>query len=84
MLYAYIIDITAGCEEFLKNQLDPQNCLGIKCFAELHNCVNLRNATQNYIYENFSQIVQNSEEFVNLKPQELEDLIKSDEIEVLS
>lgn len=56
--------------------------MGIKCFAEIHNCVNLKNATQEYIYEHFSQIVQNSEEFSNLKPKELEDLIKSDEIEV--
>ena len=76
------IEIRSGCEEFLKNQLDPQNCLGIRYFAELHNCVNLKNSTQEYIYENFTQIVQNSEEFFNLKPKDLEDLIKSDEIEV--
>jgi hypothetical protein len=56
--------------------------LGIKSFAEIHNCFNLKNATQEYIYEHFTQIVQNSEEFYNLKPKELEDLIKSNEIEV--
>jgi hypothetical protein len=75
-------EIRSGCEEFLKNQLDPQNCLGIKSFGELHNCVNLKNSTQEYIYEHFSQIVQNSEEFYGLKAKELEDLIKSNEIEV--
>jgi kelch-like protein 12 len=56
--------------------------LGIKAFAELHNCINLKNATQEYIYEHFSQVVQNSDEFYNLKSNELEDLIKSNEIEV--
>ena len=56
--------------------------MGIKSFAELHNCFNLKNATQEYIYEHFTQIVQNSDEFYNLKPKELEDLIKSNEIEV--
>jgi hypothetical protein len=76
------LDIKVGCEEFLQNSLDPHNCLGIRQFAELHSCVNLKNATQDYICEHFSQIVQNSEEFFNLKPKELEELIKSDEIEV--
>jgi kelch-like protein 12 len=77
-------EIQRGCEDFLKNQLDPQNCLGIASFAELHNCLNLKNATQEYIYENFSQIVQTSDEFINLKAKELEDLIRSNEIEVTS
>jgi hypothetical protein len=66
--FVYCSEIRSGCEEFLKNQLEPQNCLGIKSFAELHNCFNLKNATQEYIYEHFTQIVQNSDEFYNLKP----------------
>lgn len=77
-------DIRSGCELFLKNQLDPQNCLGIKKFAEIHNCPNLKNSTQEYIYEHFSHIVQNSDEFLQLKPLELEELIRSNEIEVNS
>ena len=56
--------------------------MGIKLFADLHNCINLKSATQEYIYEHFTQIVQNSDEFYSLKPKELEDLIKSNEIEV--
>lgn len=80
--FLFLVEIKAGCEEFLKSQLDPQNCLGIRQFAELHGCSNLKNATQEYIYEHFSQVVQNNDEFSNLKPKELEDLIKSDEIVV--
>lgn len=75
-------DILVGCEQFLKNQLDPHNCLGILKFAEIHDCKNLKNATQEYIYEHFSHIVQNSDEFLQLKPYELEELIRSNEIEV--
>lgn len=62
--------------------MDSHNCLGIKSFAELHDCENLRNATKEYIYEHFSQVVQNSDEFYNLKAKELEELIKSNDIEV--
>lgn len=75
-------DIRYGCEDFLKAQLDPQNCLGIRKFSEIHNCINLKNSTQEYIYENFSHIVQNSEEFLHLNSTELEELIRSNEIEV--
>jgi kelch-like protein 12 len=79
-----LTDIRLGCEDFLKNQLDPQNCLGIKKFAELHNCQSLKVTTDDYINENFCRIVQNSEEFFTLEPKEIEDLIKSNEIEVLN
>ena len=58
------------------------NSLGIKQFAETHGCVELKKAAQEYIYEHFSQVVQN-EEFFNLKLNELEELITLDEIEVL-
>ena len=75
-------EIKAGCEDFLKNSLDPHNALGIRQFAELHSCTNLNNACQEYIFEHFSQIVQNSDEFSSMMPKELEELIKSDEIEV--
>jgi len=77
-----LADIRHGCEMFLKNQLSPHNCLGIKKFAEIHSCHTLKSATQEYIYEHFSHIVQNSEEFLQLRPAELEELIRSNEIEV--
>ena len=49
-----LTDIRSGCELFLKNQLEPSNCLGIKKFAEMHNCPTIKNSTQEYIFEHFS------------------------------
>ena len=75
-------DIRNGCEDFLRAQLDPHNCLGIRKFAEIHDCINLKGSTQEFIFENFTHIVQNSEEFLHLSATELEELIRSNEIEV--
>jgi hypothetical protein len=74
-------DIQTAGADFLESQLDPTNSLGIKQFADAHGCIQLKKAAQEYVYEHFSQVVQN-EEFLNLKFNELEDLIKLDEIEV--
>ena len=74
-------DIQTAGADFLESQLDPTNSLGIKQFADAHGCIQLKKAAQEYVYEHFSQVVQN-EEFLNLKFNELEDIIKLDEIEV--
>lgn len=31
-------EIQEKCCEFLKRQLDPSNCLGIRAFADTHSC----------------------------------------------
>jgi hypothetical protein len=74
-------DITEGCVEYLQNQMDPTNCMEFKKFAELHGCVALKNFAQEYIFENFSQVV-HSDGFFSLSFEEVEELIKLDEIEV--
>ena len=42
-----------ACETFLKNQLEPHNCLGIAQFASSHECVDLYNAATCYARRNF-------------------------------
>jgi len=76
-----LVDIQVACGEFLQNKLDPTNCLGIRQFAETHGCISLKSAAQEYLCENFSTVIQH-EEFLQLKFSELEDICKSDEIEV--
>ncbi|XP_029348144.1 kelch-like protein 2 [Acyrthosiphon pisum] len=36
------------CAEFLQKQLDSSNCLGIKAFADLHNCTKLLSSSEAY------------------------------------
>uniref|UniRef100_A0A2R8ZRU6 BTB domain-containing protein n=1 Tax=Pan paniscus TaxID=9597 RepID=A0A2R8ZRU6_PANPA len=64
-----------------KSQLDPSNCLGIRDFAETHNCVDLTQAAEVFSQKNFPEVVQH-EEFILLRQGEVEKLIKCNEIQV--
>lgn len=48
------LDYVSGvCAEFLKKQLDVSNCLGIKAFADLHNCMELLSTSEEFIKQHF-------------------------------
>lgn len=70
-----------ACCDFLEGQLDPSNCLGIRDFAETHNCLDLMQAAELFSQKHFSEVVQH-EEFMLLSQAEVEKLIKCDEIQV--
>lgn len=70
-----------ACCDFLESQLDPSNCLGIRDFAETHNCLELMQAAELFSQKHFSEVVQH-EEFMLLSQTEVEKLIKCDEIQV--
>lgn len=65
----------------MESQLDPSNCLGIRDFAETHNCLDLMQAAELFSQKHFSEVVQH-EEFMLLSQTEVEKLIKCDEIQV--
>ena len=70
-----------ACCDFLEEQLDPSNCLGIKAFAETHGCEELRKAAEKYILKHFVELV-DSEEFLQLDNEDLVSLIKCDNLTV--
>ncbi|XP_070565832.1 kelch-like protein diablo [Ptychodera flava] len=72
-----------ACCEFLKSQLDPTNCLGIRQFAEHHSCFDLHSTADVYTQQNFSKVSQN-EEFLHLGLEDLIDLIARDTLNVKS
>ena len=76
-----ISDVQSACCEFLEQQLDPSNCLGIKTFAETHSCEELRKAAEKYILKHFVTLVE-SEEFLQLSSEDVESLIKCDNLTV--
>jgi len=54
--------VKQACFEFLQKQLDPSNCLGIKVFADLHNCIELLSICEAFIkkqflYDNYNLLV---------------------------
>lgn len=78
-----LAEIQDVCCEFLKKQLEPGNCLGIRAFADTHACRDLLRIADKFTYHNFSEVVE-SEEFLLLPPAQLMEVIASDELNVRS
>ena len=74
--------VEASCE-FLRVRLEPENCLGIRQFADLHGCLELSEFSWRFALEHFQEIVQ-SEEFLQTPPSMLLSLIQSKDIAVQS
>lgn len=79
-----LAEIQDICCEFLKRQLDPTNCLGIRAFADTHSCRELLRIADKFTQHNFQEVVTESEEFLLLPVGQLVDIICSDELNVRS
>ncbi|VDM58061.1 unnamed protein product [Angiostrongylus costaricensis] len=58
----HLNEVQEVCCEFLKKQLDPSNCLGIRAFADTHACRELLRSADKYTLNNFQDVV-GTEEF---------------------
>ncbi|XP_014669553.1 PREDICTED: kelch-like protein 20 [Priapulus caudatus] len=76
-----LAEIQETCCEFLKRQLDPSNCLGIRAFADTHACRDLLRVADKFTQHNFQEVME-SEEFLLLPVNQLIDIISSDELNV--
>ena len=75
--------VAAACCDFMKTQLDPQNCIGVRTFAEQHGRTELVRTTDQFILSHFEDVVC-SYEFVNITPQTMTSLISSSDLNVRS
>ena len=74
-------EVKRACSQFLKRQLDTDNCLGIKVFAEVHSCQELLSAATNYSSHYFPQ-VRKKEEFLKLSYDDLKSYLSNDQLNV--
>ncbi|XP_059588215.1 kelch-like ECH-associated protein 1 [Alligator mississippiensis] len=78
----YQIDsVVRACADFLAQQLDPSNAIGIANFAEQIDCSELHQRAREYIYRHFAEVAK-QEEFFNLSHCQLVTLISRDELNV--
>eukprot|EP00795_Rhopilema_esculentum_P013098 gene13098-3885_t len=78
-----LVDVSNACCDFLKSQLHPTNCLGIRAFADMHSCRDLLNAAHSYIEQHFAEVV-TCEEFLQLPAESIIEFISSDKLTVQS
>lgn len=62
LLYAASIlqmeTVAKACCDFMKKHLHPSNCIGVHNFAEMHNRIELMKMTDDFILDNFLEIVE--------------------------
>ncbi|XP_073998112.1 kelch like family member 18 [Rhodnius prolixus] len=72
-----------ACADFLKKRFHPHNVLGIRQFADALGCSVLVESADKYIQQYFHD-VSLSDEYLNLNANELLDIVKRDELHVIS
>ncbi|XP_070152244.1 kelch-like protein 10 [Polyergus mexicanus] len=77
-----VLGIVQLCCQFLLQELRPENCLGIFKFARHYFCRDLEKQGRKYIRHHFKQILQESAEFKDLHYDELEAILRDDELNV--
>eukprot|EP00102_Acyrthosiphon_pisum_P023029 XP_016660239.1 PREDICTED: ring canal kelch homolog isoform X2 [Acyrthosiphon pisum] len=73
--------VKSACAKYLKTQLDPSNCIGIKAFADLHNCTKLMSSSEAFIHKQFLEVVK-CDEFLYLSVEKVIQLISCDDLAV--
>ncbi|CAL2029350.1 unnamed protein product [Caenorhabditis brenneri] len=76
-------EVQTACCDYLKKQLDPSNCLGIRAFADTHSCKELLSSADEFTLKNFSSVI-GKEEFLLLTVESLTTIIKSDRLNATS
>ncbi|XP_014616695.1 PREDICTED: kelch-like protein 10 [Polistes canadensis] len=82
--YLSILGVLELCCEYLRQNLQPENCIGIVRFAREHFCKGLENDAYRYVMRHFVQVAQKSNEILDLPINELSKLIGADELNVKS
>ncbi|KAH1018362.1 hypothetical protein HUJ05_006149 [Dendroctonus ponderosae] len=76
-------EVREACWRFLLKQLHPTNCLGIRSFADTHSCKELHLKSHAYALQNFQQVV-NTEEFLLLPFEQVQELISNSQLNISS
>lgn len=73
--------VSDACCEFMRRHLGVSNCLGVRTFADMHSCSELRRVADDFARRNFSSVVE-SEEFLRLEVEQVMELLSADELSV--
>ncbi|XP_012344511.1 kelch-like protein 5 isoform X2 [Apis florea] len=75
--------VVKACCQFLRKQLHPSNCLGIRMFADTQGCSDLLDHAHAYTTKHFMEVTKN-QEFLLLSANEVAKLLESEDLNVPS
>lgn len=78
----HVLGLVKACCEFLSNNMNPENCIGIRKFAQSYFCPSLEKKALTYTLVNFNGVFTSSNEFLQLDIEEVVDLLQSDKLNV--
>ncbi|XP_041483776.1 kelch-like protein 24 isoform X2 [Lytechinus variegatus] len=81
--YLLLGRLVDACSDFLRRQLDFQNCFEMYSFADAHGCGELLRATQRYILKNFPE-ASSSTSFLEAGFEQLRSLLGQDNLNISS
>ena len=73
--------VTEACCSFLKNNLEPSNCLGIWQLGQTHSCYDLADDSLRYCLERFQDVCK-QDEYLQLSANQIEEYLSHDELSV--
>ena len=76
-----LVPVVEACCDFLQARLDPDNCIGISVFADMHGCRLLSDSSRRFAREHFSE-TSHSEEFLSASMSTLQEIISSEDLHV--
>lgn len=74
-----ISPVSDACCEFMRRHLGASNCLGVRTFADMHSCSELKRVADDFARKNFPTVV-GSEEFLKLGVEQLLELFSADDL----
>ncbi|XP_062572493.1 kelch-like protein 10 [Saccostrea cucullata] len=78
----HVLGLVSYCCDFLMSQLTAENCIGIIRFAKNYFCPNLENAAYRFLMIYITDVVANSNEFLQLDIEEMCHILSSDSLNV--
>lgn len=76
-----VIPVSNACSEFMRRHLGVSNCLGVRSFADMLSCHDLKNIADEFTRKNFPEVVA-SEEFLKLPVEQVLELFSADDLNV--
>ncbi len=75
--------VSDACCEFMRRHLGASNCLGVRTFADMLSCSELKKVADDFAKRNFSTVV-DSEDFLKLEVEQLLELFSANDLCVRS